>query len=117
MVQVGNTPILPQKVAHLLVGATVTAAMLVLRARYLWWPLHPLGLVICSQIAFIWIWFSVFLGWLAKACVMRFGGANLYRKVLPFFLGLVMGEYAIALFWIVVAWVTGHPTYALFMRW
>jgi hypothetical protein len=115
--QVGNFKIMPDKAVHLLAGAVLTAAMLALRARYLWWPLHPLGLVICSQIAFVWIWFSVFLGWLAKASVMTFGGASAYRKVLPFFLGLVVGEYLVAALWIAVALLSGKPSYAMFMRW
>ena len=53
------------------------------------------------------------LGWLAKACVMSFGGATAYRRVLPFFLGFVLGEAIIATFWAVVAFATGVPVVSM----
>lgn len=55
------------------------------------------------------IWFSIFLGWLAKTSVMTFGGAAAYRRTLPFFLGLVLGEALIAAFWMAVSLALGQP--------
>lgn len=108
-VRLGETGIVPVRVAHLLAGAAASAALLVLRAKYLWWPLHPFGLVMVGVWAMQLIWFSLFLGWLAKACVMRFGGAQAYRRVLPFFLGLVLGEMLVTAVFTVVSLATGTP--------
>ena len=35
--------------------------------------------------------FSIFLTWLAKTLVLRLGGASLYGKVRPAFLGIAIG--------------------------
>ena len=107
--KIGETRFLPVNLAHVLVGGALTAGMLIMRARFLWWPLHPFGLVMCGAWAMSMFWFSIFLGWLAKVCVMTFGGASIYRRSLPFMLGLVLGESMIAAVWIIVGLVTGTP--------
>jgi len=105
----GNARVLPVPVAHVGLGAALAAAMMVLRARFLWWPLTPFGFIMCGTWAIAAIWFSIFLGWLAKWAVMTFGGATAYRRALPFFLGLVLGESLIATLWTVVSLITGRP--------
>ena len=47
-------------------------------------------------------WFSIFLGWLCKTLVMRFGGSPSYRQLVPGFLGLALGDVAMMLFWIII---------------
>ncbi len=105
--------LLPVSVAHLFTGAGVAGALLWLRSVFAWWPLHPFGYVMCGPWAMQMFWFSIFLGWLFKASVMTFGGAQIYRKILPFFLGFVLGESALAAFWMVVSLVTGTPGRAI----
>ncbi len=107
--KIADIKIVPVYFSHLLSGAFLALAMLALRARFLWWPLHPFGLIICSSWAMSLIWFSIFLGWLAKSLVMTFGGAPVYRRLLPFFLGLIMGESLICAFWAIIGMVTGTP--------
>jgi hypothetical protein len=106
---IGETKLIPVNAAHVGVGAALTAALLALRARYLWWPLHPFGLVMCTTWVIWGFWFSIFLGWLAKASIMTFGGAAAFRRALPFFLGLALGESLIAAFWILLGLATGTP--------
>jgi hypothetical protein len=65
-----------------------------LRLRFLWWPLHPLGYAVgFSRRTIDWMWFSIFLGWLIKAMVIRAGGLKAYRRLMPFFLGMIFGEF------------------------
>jgi len=108
-VQAGEVKVVPVTVAHVGVGAGLTAAMLLLRAKFLWWPLNPIGFIVCGSWAISVIWFSLLLGWMAKASIMTFGGATAYRRALPFFLGLVLGEAVIATTWIGVSLMTGSP--------
>ena len=35
---------------------------------------------------------SIFIGWLLKILILRYGGARLFRQVTPFFLGLIVGD-------------------------
>jgi len=108
-VRLGDTEVIPVGVAHVLTGAAATAGMLVLRAFFLWWPLNPIGYLMCGSWPITEIWFSVLLGWIAKSSVMTFGGAIAYRKALPFFLGLTLGQAVIATVWTIVSLITGQP--------
>jgi len=109
----GEKNILPVNATHFVLGGIISAGMLVLRAKFLWWPLHPFGLVMCGTWAMEMFWLSIFLGWVAKVGFMTFGGAAVYRKALPFFLGLVIGESVIAGLWIILGLITGIPGKAI----
>jgi hypothetical protein len=37
-------------------------------------------------------WFAIFLAWAVKSLVLAFGGHNVYRRSIPFFLGMIMGH-------------------------
>jgi len=39
---------------------------------------------------------------------VRYGGASTYRRVRPFFLGMIFGEIAMRLFWAGVAYTKGE---------
>jgi len=108
-VRIGERRVFPVNAAHVIVGGAVTAAMLVMRAAFLWWPLHPFGLVMCGTWAMDMFWFSFFIGWLVKVFFMNFLGASTYRRFVPLFLGLAVGESLIAAFWAILGLVTGTP--------
>ena len=78
------------------IGAAITAVLGVARLLFAWWPLHPIGFLTCASYPTILIWFSFFLGWLAKSLIMRYGGMQLYRSIKPVALGLIAGEAIIA---------------------
>ena len=77
------------------------------RYRFVWWPVHPLGFATGTFYIMNWVWFSVFLAWLFKTIILKYGGASLYRKARPFFLGLIMGQFSVAGLWIVIDFFTG----------
>jgi len=58
-------------------------------------------------------WSSVFLGWAVKAAILRFFGFGAFRAGMPFFLGLVLGDYVVACLWSLTGMLLGVPTYAL----
>ncbi len=74
-------------------GAAVQTALTFLRYHFPWWPLHPVGFA-CGY-----LWpverhvVGIFLAWLCKSIVLRVGGAPLYEKSKPFFLGLALGHF------------------------
>jgi hypothetical protein len=90
------------------IGAGTMALLMYLRHHFLWWPLHPLGFTICT-VSFIVarIWFSFFIAWLLKLVVLKYGGPSLYRQVTPLFMGLVLGQFCNAGFWILIDTATG----------
>jgi hypothetical protein len=100
------------------VGGAIMAILTALRHRFLWWPFHPLGFAICTVSYIVGrIWFSFFLTWLLKLIILKYGGPNLYRKLGPFFIGLVLGQTCNAGFWIFIDFfsgMTGNGIGALF---
>lgn len=73
-------------------GAAITAILGVLRLRLEEWPLHPIGFLLSYTAPVTHMWFNIFLGWLIKALVVKFGGATLFRRSQPLFIGLIIGE-------------------------
>ncbi len=83
-----------------------------LRTRYEWFPFHPLGYCIGNELR--WHWTPFFVAWLAKLLVLRYGGLRMYSRTLPFFLGLVLGDYITCALWSLVGALWNVPTYQMF---
>ena len=75
-------------------GAAFVTFLSVMRARFVDWPFHPAGYVISGSFGLFRLWLPIFLAWLLKSLILRFGGLKGYRTALPFFIGLVIGEFA-----------------------
>jgi hypothetical protein len=69
-----------------------------LRGRFYWFPLHPIGLAYQSTAGTSIYWFSLFIVWLAKLVILRYGGITAYRKGKPFFFGLGIGYVSAVVF-------------------
>ena len=89
------------------IGAAVMALLMFARHRFVWWPLHYLGFPIGDTWVMEWVWFSIMLGWLFKVVVLKYGGVRLYRRLKPFFLGLILGQISCVGMWKVVDALTG----------
>ncbi len=88
-------------------GGTVMGLLMLARQHFLWWPLHPLGFAVSTISMTNYISFSVFLAWLIKSLILRYGGPTLFQRARPFFLGLILGQFAVAGFWLIVDYFTG----------
>ena len=77
------------------VGLVGTVLLMVLKMRFYAWPLHPVAFPIASAWVMDDAMPAVFVAWLVKALITRFGGLRLYRQSLPFFLGMLLGEAVI----------------------
>ncbi|HIA67796.1 TPA: hypothetical protein EYN98_17420 [Candidatus Poribacteria bacterium] len=77
-------------------GFVVSIALLVLRLRFVQWPLHPVGYVVSSWWTFTGLWFPILISWTIKRLLLSYGGVRNYRRVVPFFLGLIVGDVVVA---------------------
>ena len=93
------------------IGGAIMALLLVMRVRFVWWPLHPIGFFMAPTYPMHAIWSSVLIGWLCKYAILRVGGVQTYRKLLPFFLGLILGELVAGGAFIVLGMITGAGGY------
>jgi hypothetical protein len=91
--------------ANIGIGAAVTVALGAARLRWAWWPLHPVGYLLWQSYPLAAAWFSIFAGWLVKVLIVRFGGAGLFDRARPVFLGMVAGEAGAAALWMLVSLV------------
>ncbi|MBM3499598.1 MAG: hypothetical protein FJX74_13135 [Armatimonadetes bacterium] len=96
---------------HFVGGGLGMLGLLVLRTRATWFAMHPIGFIIASGYPMGCLWFSIFLGWLGKVVITRYGGLSGYRALKPLFLGLVIGDCLNGAAWIVVGLFTrvGYP--------
>jgi hypothetical protein len=91
------------QVAGMATGALVTAALYAARRTWLRFPFHPLGYAMALNYGYC-LWGPFFVTWLIKLGVDKLGGATLYRRLMPFFLGLAMGDLiAGGLMWVLLA--------------
>jgi hypothetical protein len=88
-------------------GALVTLALAGLRGRFLWFPLHPVGYLAANCWGMHINWLSFFLGWLLNMLITRYGGLSVYRRLLPLFFGLIVGDMVHEGLWGIVRWAVG----------
>lgn len=100
----------PANWGWMLLGATLVWLMVVGRSRFLWFPFHPLGYLVAPTFPITNLWFPLFLGWLTKTLVMKYGGSNSYVSLRPFMIGLILGNAAAMIFWtLLVFYLKGTP--------
>jgi hypothetical protein len=88
----------PQRPEHgslwaILVGFAMCVGLFAIRIRWVGFPLHPVGFAVSSSWSMDQVWLSLLIAWCAKMMIVRYGGLKLYRKVVPFFLGLILGDF------------------------
>ena len=77
-------------------GFVFAGSLLMLRWRFIQWPLHPVGYVVSSWWTFTGLWFPLLISWIVKRILLSTGGVRLYRRAIPFFIGLVIGDVIVA---------------------
>ena len=84
------------------IGGAVMALLTYVKTRFIGFPIHPIGMALGLTYPISTIWFSVFVAWLFKAIILKYGGARGYRMLRPFFLGMVLGSFGAAGLWLII---------------
>ena len=108
-------PLDPAPLVRAAGSAAVVGALSWARNRWIGWPLHPVGYLFATSYALEWgQWNIVFVTSLIKALVLRYGGLGLYKRTVPFFLGLALGDAVTKTAWGIflgAAGITGASPY------
>jgi hypothetical protein len=90
-----KTPVKADLSGSLAIGAgfVLTAAMMILRTRFTWWVFHPVGYAMANTNTMNQVWLPFFIAWIVKVVVLRYGGMRLYKQSLPFFYGIILGDF------------------------
>lgn len=78
-------------------GTIFTLFLSAMRVRFSWWPLHPAGYITAGSFGLARLWVPVAVTWLIKVMLLRYGGLKAYRLAIPFFIGLILGEFVVAM--------------------
>lgn len=95
-------------------GGLVMGALIALRQRLLWWPVHPIGYAVAGSYAIQQLWLPFLIAWALKTLVLRTGGLKLYRRCLPAALGLILGDILVPQFWTIIGVILDQPMYFSF---
>ncbi len=92
-------------------GFIFTILLMLLRARFIWWPFHPLGYALSSTWGMYNLWSCIFIASVAKWLILKQGGLKAYRRAVPFFLGLALGDYVLGSIWSILSVALDKPMY------
>ena len=103
----GNTPAL----LAIVVGFLFAAFLQAMRVRFFWWPFHPLAYAVSGSWEMNLLWLPLFIAWLTKTLLLRYGGMRTFSGALPFFYGLILGQFIPGSLLNIWGIVTQNPTY------
>lgn len=108
-----KSPTPPNKVGMAFVGVGFVVSMILgwLRLRLLWFPFHPLAYALAPCWGVAQLWMPLLIGSACKFLTLKTGGLRFYRRALPFFFGLILGELTAGSLWTILGIVLGIPTY------
>ena len=89
----------PHAVLGMAFGAGMTLLLGAFRAKFVGFPLHPAAYALNMSFANDFFWGDMFVAWLVKVTILRYGGMTLYRQGLPLFLGLILGDFVTGSIW------------------
>ncbi|MHC4481339.1 MAG: DUF6785 family protein, partial [Planctomycetota bacterium] len=88
----------PARWAPLAGGGVLMAFVMFMRARFYWWPVHPIGLLTNLGVHSDWLALGFFLGWLTKVSLTKFGSGRMVRQARFFFIALILVELSTSAF-------------------
>ena len=89
----------PVKLLFMGVGFSFMVMLVYMRVRFFWLPLHPLGYAMASNQEMSDLWAPILICLLLKWLILKYGGIRSYRRAVPFFLGLVLGDHLMGIAW------------------
>ena len=97
------------------IGAVVTGILMVFHHRYVGFPFHPVGYAVAGgSVMEKRAWFSILIAWVLKTTILTVGGPRLYRRFVPFFAGLILGQHMVGGLWTIVGIAQGEVVYRFF---
>jgi hypothetical protein len=81
-------------------------ALVTAQRMLFWWPLHPVGLLMCSTGMVLNAWLPIFIVWLTKLAILKLGGHGAYRSARKFAIGAVFGVFIAGGAWCVLDTIT-----------
>jgi len=98
-------------VSFMTIGMAFTIFLMGMRTRFLWWNIHPIAYPLARDANMNRMWFAIFIIWFVKTLILKLGGLRSYRKAVPFFIGLILGEFMVGGSWSIIGIIFRIPVY------
>jgi hypothetical protein len=86
-----------------ILGFVLTVVFGVLRNSYVWWPFHPMGFLFAQQVDTSFRFPGPFLiAWVIKTITLRYGGREVFERIKPFFIGLIIADVGMEIVMVIV---------------
>jgi hypothetical protein len=75
-------------------GFLIVMVLFILHARFVWWPIHPVGFLLATAISPMWMreWDAFMGAWIFKTITLRIGGSKAYSNYgVPIAAGIIGG--------------------------
>jgi hypothetical protein len=108
-----TSPVMAHLVA-VIVGFLVVVLLNSLRVKLMWFPFHPIGYAVSSSWSMHVLWVSMFIAWVIKLLMVRYGGLRTYRAFLPLFLGFIVAECVVGGGWTILGAALHISSYRCF---
>jgi hypothetical protein len=96
------------------IGLLFSLFLMLMRMKFFWFPFHPAAYAaVCGSWAVNYIWFTLSVAWGLKLILLKYGGRNAHRKAMPFFLGLILGQFTVGSLWTILGMLFNIPTYGI----
>jgi hypothetical protein len=92
-------------------GFGIACFLQAMRVRFPWWPFHPLGFAVTASWEINLVWMPLFIAWAVKLILLRYSGLAGFRRSIPFFLGLILGQFVVGSLWNIWGIAMELPTY------
>lgn len=96
------------------IGFAISMMLAAARTRFVGWPLHPVAYALSASWSIHLVWMPMLIAWVLKFGVLRYGGLRLYRRALPLFFGLILGESIVGCSWPLIGLIFDVPSYNFF---
>ncbi len=94
------------------VGFVIYFGLMVVRTRWVWWPIHPAGFAISTTWYMSHMWTPMLIAWSTKSLVARYGGLRAVRALPAIAFGLILGDVMTGAGWTIYSLITRVNTYA-----
>jgi len=82
-----------------------------MRIRFAGWPFHPLGFAVSGSWEMNLVWMPLLIAWVLKTLLLRYGGLKVFRRALPIFFGMILGQFVVGSLLNIISIYLGIPSY------
>jgi len=82
-----------------------------MRMRLVGWPFHPLGFAVSGSWEMNLVWLPLLIASAIKGVTVKYGGFKLYQRLVPVFIGIILGQFVVGSILNIVSIALRIPSY------